>query len=307
MSGNNKGLVLLPDKIENTTQTNNANIYSKDLKMTITGAVESLKDIQSDMQDIQVQNAWSKFWRKGKNIDTLTESVERQVLVQKLTLELIVLIMGASCKMTENYQEIEKAIDKQIKMNSNNVTVLKYIKHLKGMLDSINNRELKIEEIIRNVNLLSENMKILEESLNELEEDYNNKINSIEQDFHKKVDELEENHSKEILEYNKRIESLKENIDNLEIVINAGLEDSSNKISSIEQDFNEKVNEIEISYRKEVIEYTQKIESLEETIDSIVKEQSILKNKIKKSRGISLVSSIIALILVLLIIKLFLL
>ena len=96
--------------------------------------------------------------------------------VQQKTLDLLVMFLGASGKMADDYDTILKTIDELGEVNGGEVEVLDYLLKIKKMVKEIKNNDERLKELQFN------NKKL------------NTKIETIEKSYKEKTTNCEKNH-----------------------------------------------------------------------------------------------------------------
>ena len=98
---------------------------------------KEIKEISETMQKIEDQKNSESFWKKGENIKTISKNVNKMSEVQQKTLDLLVMFLGASGKMADDYDTIMKTIDELGEVNGGEVEVLDYLLKIKKMFKEI--------------------------------------------------------------------------------------------------------------------------------------------------------------------------
>ena len=132
-----------------------------------------IKEISQTMQKIEDQKNSESFWKKGENIRTISKNVNKMSEIQQKTLDLLVMFLGASGKMADDYDTILKTIDELGEVNGGEVEVLDYLLKIKKMVKEIKNNDERLKEIIFD----NEQLK---SKVNKLEVTYNEKVTNFE-------------------------------------------------------------------------------------------------------------------------------
>lgn len=147
---------------------------------------KEIKEISETMDKIETQKTSESFWKKSENIKTISKYVSKMSDVQQKTLDLLVMFLGASGKMADDYDTILKTIDELGELNGGETEVLNYLLKIKKMIKEIKNNDERLKNII--YDLEQQKKKTIE-----LEDNYNKKIASYEKDSklaHSKVNRL---------------------------------------------------------------------------------------------------------------------
>ncbi len=139
------------------------------VKENIGFCAKEIKDVSATMDKIESQKGTESFWKKGENIKTISKYVNKMADVQQKTLDLLVMFLGASGKMAEDYDTILQTIDELGEVNGGEAEVLNYLLKIKKMVKEIKNNDERLKAIVFDVNNLKDKVK-------ELEENYNGKI-----------------------------------------------------------------------------------------------------------------------------------
>ena len=147
---------------------------------------KEIKEVSETMEKIESQKNSESFWKKSENIRTISKYVNRVSEVQQKTLDLLVMFLGASGKMADDYDTILKTIDELGELNGGEAQVLDYLLKVKKMIKEIKNNDERLKNIIFDV----EQQK---KKTDELEKKYNEKLESFEKNSkiaHSKVNRL---------------------------------------------------------------------------------------------------------------------
>jgi hypothetical protein len=134
---------------------------------------KEIKEISETMQQIEGQKNSESFWRKGENIKTISRNVNKMSEVQQKTLDLLVMFLGASGKMADDYDTILKTIDELGEVNGGEVEVLNYLLKIKKMVKEIKNNDERLKSIMCDV-------KTLQRKMSEMEKVYKDKVSTYE-------------------------------------------------------------------------------------------------------------------------------
>ena len=132
-----------------------------------------IKEISETMQKIESQKNTESFWKKSENIRTISKNVNKMSEVQQKTLDLLVMFLGASGKMADDYDTILKTIDELGEVNGGEVEVLDYLLKIKKMVKEIKNNDERLKSIMYDV-------KTLQRKMSEMEKVYKDKVSTYE-------------------------------------------------------------------------------------------------------------------------------
>ena len=132
-----------------------------------------IKEISETMQKIESQKNTESFWKKSENIRTISQNVNKMSEVQQKTLDLLVMFLGASGKMADDYDTILKTIDELGEVNGGEVEVLDYLLKIKKMVKEIKNNDERLKSIMYDV-------KTLQRKMSEMEKVYKDKVSTYE-------------------------------------------------------------------------------------------------------------------------------
>ncbi len=137
-----------------------------------------IKEVSATMSKIEEQKGTESFWKKSENIKTISKYVSKISDVQQKTLDLLVMFLGASGKMADDYDTILKTIDELGELNGGETEVLNYLLKIKKMIKEIKNNDERLKAIIFDNEQLKKKVDLLEKSYKEKTESYekNSKI-----------------------------------------------------------------------------------------------------------------------------------
>ena len=130
---------------------------------------KEIKEISETMGKIESQKTTESFWKKSENIKTISRYVSKVSDIQQKTLDLLVMFLGASGKMADDYDTILKTIDEMGELNGGETEVLNYLVKIKKMIKEIKNNDERLKSIIYDL----ENQK---KKIDDLEVNYNKKL-----------------------------------------------------------------------------------------------------------------------------------
>lgn len=164
---------IMEEKKDNPITDASSNEFINIIRENIDFCTKEIKDISETMEQIESQKNSESFWKKSENIRTLSKHVNKMSNVQQKTLDLLVMFLGASGKMAEDYDTIIKTIDELGELNGGQAEVLDYLLKVKRMIKEIKNNDERLKEI------MYDNQK-LKESVARLEQNYQSKVQSYE-------------------------------------------------------------------------------------------------------------------------------
>ena len=118
------------------------------IKDNVHFCVEELKDVNEAMQKINSQKNTEMFFKKSENIKLISQYVSKMATVNQKTLDLLILLLGASGKISDDYDTIITTIDELGKLNRGEAEVLNYLVKVKKMIFEIHDNETKLKEVI---------------------------------------------------------------------------------------------------------------------------------------------------------------
>ena len=139
---------------------------------------KEIKDISDNMKKIETQKNSESFWKKSENIKTISKHVNKMSDIQQKTLDLLIMFLGASGKMADDYDTILKTIDELGELNGGEAEVLDYLLKVKRMIKEIKNNDERLKSIMFTNEKLQEKIKNLEKNYKTKTESYekNSKI-----------------------------------------------------------------------------------------------------------------------------------
>ena len=126
------------------------------IKENVSFCVNELKDVDIAMNKISSQKNSELFFRKIEIIKILSEYMSKMAVVNQKTLDLLVLLLGASGKMSDEYENIMNTIDELSELNNGEAEVLKYLLKVKNMVYEIRDNDTRLKKV------LEDNAKTLE-------------------------------------------------------------------------------------------------------------------------------------------------
>ena len=126
------------------------------IKENVSFCINELKDVDIAMNKISSQKNSELFFRKSESIKILSEYMSKMAVVNQKTLDLLVLLLGASGKMSDEYENIMNTIDELSELNNGEAEVLKYLLKVKNMVYEIRDNDTRLKKV------LEDNAKTLE-------------------------------------------------------------------------------------------------------------------------------------------------
>ncbi|HHU59463.1 TPA: hypothetical protein GXZ34_00865 [bacterium] len=133
--------------------------YTKIIRENLAFCAAEIKEVSATMDEIGSQKGSESFFKKSENIKTISRHVSRVSDIQQKTLDLLVLLIGASGKMVDDYDTIMQTIDELSELNGGEAEVLNYLLKVKGMVKEIKNNNDHLKSVTEQVNFLSERFK----------------------------------------------------------------------------------------------------------------------------------------------------
>lgn len=148
------------------------------VKDNINSCSQEIKDISSTMDKIEAQKSSAAFWKKGENIKIISKNITKMTEVQQKTLDLLVLFLGSSNKMADDYDTILKTIDELGEVNGGEAEVLNYLLKIKKMVKEIKNNDERLKALDFDCKQNKNKLEQLEKTYKEKTDNYekNSKI-----------------------------------------------------------------------------------------------------------------------------------
>ncbi len=118
------------------------------IKENVNFCVNELKEVNTAMNAINNQKNTEMFFKKGENIKLLSQYMSRVANVNQKTLDLLILLLGASGKISDEYETILATIDELGKLNNGEAEVLNYLLKIKKMVYEIRDNDEKLKQIL---------------------------------------------------------------------------------------------------------------------------------------------------------------
>lgn len=110
--------------------------------------VDELKEVNLAMDKISNQKNTELFFRKSENIKLLSQYMSKMANVNQKTLDLLILLLGASGKISEEYETILATLDELGELNNGEAEVLNYLLKVKNMIHEIRDNDTKMKQIL---------------------------------------------------------------------------------------------------------------------------------------------------------------
>lgn len=148
------------------------------VKENINSSAKQIKEISETMDKIEAQKGSEAFWKKSENIRTISKNVNKMSEVQQKTLDLLVLFLGSSNKMADDYDTILKTIDELGEVNGGEVEVLNYLLKIKRMVKEIKSNDERLKSISFECEQSKKKIEQLDKNYKEITDNYekNSKI-----------------------------------------------------------------------------------------------------------------------------------
>ena len=143
------------------------------VKENINSCAKEIKKISETMDKIEAQKGSEAFWKKGENIRTISKNVNKMSEVQQKTLDLLVLFLGSSNKMADDYDTILKTIDELGEVNGGEAEVLDYLLKIKRMVKEIKSNDERLK-------LISFECEQAKKQIEQLDKNYKEKTDNYE-------------------------------------------------------------------------------------------------------------------------------
>jgi len=118
------------------------------IKDNVNFCVSELKEVNETMDKISAQKNSEMFFRKSENIKLLSKYMAKMANVNQKTLDLLILLLGASGKISDEYETILTTIDELGDLNKGEVEVLNYLIKIKKMVFEIRDNEIKLKQVL---------------------------------------------------------------------------------------------------------------------------------------------------------------
>lgn len=141
-----------------------SNEFINIVRDNINQCAKEIREISETMNKIESQKNSESFWKKGENIKIISKNVNKMSEVQQKTLDLLVMFLGASGKMADDYDTIMQTIDELGELNGGEVEVLNYLLKIKRMVKEIKDNDERLKNIMFDNDQLKNRIENLEKS-----------------------------------------------------------------------------------------------------------------------------------------------
>ena len=169
----NKEIEVIDDEDKKPIVDASSSEFINIVRDNIDFCTKEIKEISSTMDKIEAQKNTESFWKKSENIRTISKYVNKMSEIQQKTLDLLVMFLGASGKMADDYNTILKTIDELGELNGGETEVLNYLLKVKRMIKEIKNNDERRK-------LLQFDNEQLKKKTEELDKKYKEKTESYE-------------------------------------------------------------------------------------------------------------------------------
>ena len=138
---------LLKNEINSTFLDPRHDNFITTVKDNVNFCVDELKEINEAMEKISTQKNSELFFKKSENIKLLSQYMSKMANVNQKTIDLLILLLGASGKISDNYETILATIDELGELNNGEAQVLNYLLKIKKMVYEIRDNEVKLKQV----------------------------------------------------------------------------------------------------------------------------------------------------------------
>lgn len=139
---------LLDESLNNTILDPKNDTFISIIKDNVNFCVDELKDINDAMSKISNQKNSEMFFRKSENIKLLSQYMSKMASVNQKTLDLLILLLGASGKISDEYETILTTIDELGELNKGEAEVLSYLIKVKNMVHEIKDNDTRMKQLL---------------------------------------------------------------------------------------------------------------------------------------------------------------
>lgn len=134
--------------VDNVPLDPKSNEFITIIKDNVNFCVNELKDVDEAMHKISSQKNSELFFRKSESIKILSEYMSKMAVVNQKTLDLLILLLGASGKISDEYETILNTIDELSELNNGEAEVLKYLLKVKNMVYEIKDNDSRLRQVM---------------------------------------------------------------------------------------------------------------------------------------------------------------
>lgn len=139
---------IISNDISNITLEFKSDSFVSLIKDNVSFCVDQLKDVTEAMNKINSQKNSEMFFKKSENIKLISQYVSKMATVNQKTLDLLILLLGASSKIGDDYNTIISTIDELGQLNKGEAEVLNYLVKIKKMIFEIHDNESRLKEVL---------------------------------------------------------------------------------------------------------------------------------------------------------------
>lgn len=139
---------IIDDNLNNTLLDPKSDTFVSIIKDNVNFCVDELKDINDAMEKISNQKNSEMFFRKSENIKLLSQYMSKMATVNQKTLDLLILLLGASGKISDEYETILTTIDELSELNNGEAEVLNYLLKVKNMIHEIKDNDTRMKQLL---------------------------------------------------------------------------------------------------------------------------------------------------------------
>lgn len=139
-----------PDQVDVCSEKS----YSDEIDESVKSNIEKVSSVSSEMAEILDQNKFIAFFSKGNNIRDLAENVSSIASVEKSTLDLVILLMGATVGHKNDYDAIMITLNELVDASDEDAMTLEHIINIKRAIQGLQTRDALFQEIVEKVNML---------------------------------------------------------------------------------------------------------------------------------------------------------
>lgn len=139
---------IINNEINNTILDPKNDTFVSIIKDNVNFCVNELKDVNDAMTKINNQKNTEMFFRKSENIKLLSQYMAKMANVNQKTLDLLILLLGASGKISDEYETILSTIDELGELNHGEAEVLNYLLKVKKMVYEIRDNDTRLKQVM---------------------------------------------------------------------------------------------------------------------------------------------------------------
>jgi hypothetical protein len=141
---------------------NRENHYIDKVQKAIKSCASDIARVSRLSANIKAQDGWDSFWKKGENIKLLADNLGVLASVNQRTLDMLVLLIGATGRVKSDYNILIESIDELSKSHSGSVQVLDYLVKIKNTVEEMKRRDELLESLVTYSNDLRESLSSLD-------------------------------------------------------------------------------------------------------------------------------------------------